>query len=109
MALPHKREAFLVAATNAKKYNRSLSNSLMIWDDHGWEWRGLHNEELHSLYHSPNIVRMIKSRRYRWARHADRKEEGRNAFKILIGTPTGKRHLGRSRRRWEDNIRMDLK
>ena len=60
------------------------------------------------MYRSPNIVRVIKSRRLRWAGHVARMEEGRNAFKILTGKPTGKRPLGRSRRRWEDNIRMDL-
>ena len=67
----------------------------------------LHSEELHSLCRSPN-VRVIKSRRLRWAGHAARMEEGRSAFKLLSGKPTEKRHLGRPRRRWEDNIRMDL-
>ena len=76
-------------------------------DDNG-EWRMLHNEELHSLYRSANIVRVIKSRRLRWAGHVARMEEGRCAFKILTGKSTGKRPLGRPRRRWEDNIRMDL-
>ena len=70
--------------------------------------RRLHNEELHSLYRSVNIVRMIKSRILRWAGHVDRMEESRSAFKMLTGKPTGKRPLGRPRRRWEDNIRMDL-
>ena len=60
------------------------------------------------VYRSPNVVRVIKSRRLRWAGHAARMEEGRSAFKILIGKRTGKRPLGRPRRRWEDNIRMDL-
>ena len=64
--------------------------------------------ELHSLYHSPNIVRVIKCRRLRWAGHVARMEEGRSTFKILTGKPTGKRPLGRPRRRWEDHIRMDL-
>ena len=72
------------------------------------EWRRLHNEELHSSYHSPNIVREIKSRRLRWAGHVARMVEGRSAFKILTGKPTGKRPLGRPRRRWKGNIRMDL-
>ena len=71
-------------------------------DDNG-EWRRLHNEELHSLYRSPN-----KSRRLRWARHAARMVKGRSAFKILTGKLTGKSPLGRPGRRWEDNIRMDL-
>jgi hypothetical protein len=70
---------------------------------------GLHNEELHSLYRSPNIVRVIKSRRLRWAGHVARMEESRSAFKMLTGTPARKRPLGRPRLRWEDNIRMDLK
>ena len=59
-------------------------------------------KELHSLYRSPNIVRVIKSRRLRWAGHVARMEEGRMAFNILKGKPTGKRPLGRPRRRWED-------
>ena len=69
----------------------------------------LQNEEFHSLYCSVNIFRVIKSRRLEWAAHVARMDEGRSAFKILTGKPTGKRPLGRPRRRWEDNIRMDLK
>ena len=76
--------------------------------DANGEWRRLHNEELHSLNHSPNIVRMIKSRRLRWAGHVSR-IEGRSAFKNLTSKPTSKRPLGRPRRRWEDNIRLNLK
>ena len=71
------------------------------------EWRRLHNKEFHSLYHSHNIVSMIKFRRLRWAGHVARMEEGRSAFKILTGTPAGNRPLRRPR--WEDNIRMDIK
>ena len=77
--------------------------------DENGEWRILHYEELHSLYCSPNIVRVIKSRRLRWTGHVARMEEGRSAFKILTGKPTGKRLLGRPRRRREDNIRMEVK
>ena len=65
-------------------------------------------EELNSLYCLPNIVRVIKFRRLRWAGHVARREEGRGAFKILAGKPTGKRPLGMPRHRWEDNIRMNL-
>ena len=71
-------------------------------------WRRLQNEELHIFYRSPNIVRVIKSRRLRWAGLVTRMEEGRSAFKMLTGKSTGKRPLGRPRRRWEDNIRLDL-
>jgi hypothetical protein len=63
-------------------------------------WRKLHNDELHSLYYSANIVRMIKSRRMRWAGHVARIREGRNFYRILVGRPDGKRPLGRPRRRW---------
>ena len=76
--------------------------------DENGEWRRLHNEEIQSLFRSPNIVRVIKSRRLRWAGHIARMEEGRSAFEILTGKATGKRPLKRHRRRWEDNIRMGL-
>ena len=72
------------------------------------EWRKLHNEELNDLYSSPNIVRVIKSRRLRWAGHVARMEEGRGVLKVLVGKPVRKSPLGRPRRRWEDNIKMDL-
>ena len=68
--------------------------------DENGEWRMLLNEELHRLYRSHNVVRVIKSRKLRWTVHVARIEEGRNAFKILTGTPTRKRSLGRARRRW---------
>ena len=77
--------------------------------DANGEWEVLHNEELHSSYCLLNIVRVIKSRILRWAGHVARMEEGRSAFKILTGTPTGNRPLGRPRHRWEDNIRIILK
>jgi hypothetical protein len=72
-------------------------------------WRKLHNNELHSLHSSPNIVRVIKSRRIRWVEHVARMAEGRGVYKVLIGRSEGKRPLGRPRRRWEDNIKLDLR
>ena len=72
------------------------------------EWRKLHNEELNDLYCSPSTVRLTKSGRMRWAEHVARMEEGRGVHKVLVGKPEGKRQLGRLRRRWEDNIKMDL-
>ena len=72
------------------------------------EWRRLHNEELNDLYSSPNIVRVIKSRKTRWAGHVARMAEERGAYRVLVGKPEGKRPLGRPRRRWVDNIRIDL-
>jgi hypothetical protein len=72
------------------------------------EWRRLHNEELNDLYSSPNIIRVIKSRRMRWARHVARMGEGRGAYRVLVGRHEGRRPLGITRRRWEDNIKMDI-
>jgi hypothetical protein len=72
-------------------------------------WRKLHNDELHSLYSSPNIVRVIKSRRTRWAGHVARMGDGRSVYRILVGRPESKRPLGIPRRRWEGNIKMDLR
>jgi hypothetical protein len=69
----------------------------------------LHNDELHDLYSSSNIVRVIKSRRMRWAGHVARMGEGRGVYRVLVGRPEAKRPLGRPRRRWEDNIKMDLR
>ena len=88
--------------------NRILRRIYVPKRDKNGEWRRLHNEQLQNLYRSPNIVRVIKSIRLRWAGHVARIEEGRSAFKFLTFKPRGKRPLGRSRRRWEDNIRMDL-
>jgi hypothetical protein len=70
--------------------------------------RKLHNEELHNLYSSPSIIRMMKSRRMRWTMYAAHMGEKRNAYEILLGKPEGKRPLGRPRRRWMGNIGMDL-
>jgi hypothetical protein len=72
-------------------------------------WRKLHNEELHNLYYSPSIIKMIKSRKIRWAGHVARIGENRNAYRIFVGMPEGKRPLGRPRRRWADNIKMNLR
>jgi hypothetical protein len=77
-------------------------------DDVTGDWRKLHNEELHNLYSSPDIIRMNKSKRMRWAEHVARMGETRNAYRILVGKPEGKRPLGRPRPRWVDNIKMDL-
>jgi hypothetical protein len=72
-------------------------------------WRKLQNRELHKLYSSPSIIRMIKSRRMRWARYVARIWEKRNVFRILVGTPDGKISLGSQTRSWVDNIKMDLR
>jgi hypothetical protein len=68
----------------------------------------LHNEELHDLYSSPTVMRVIKSRRMRWAGHVACMGEGRGMYRILVGKPEGKRPLGRPRHRCEDNIKVDL-
>jgi hypothetical protein len=73
------------------------------------DWRKLRNEELHNLHSSPSKIRIIKSRRMRWAGHVARMEGKRSAYRILLGKPEGKRPLGSPRRRWVDNIKMDLR
>ena len=77
-------------------------------DDVTGDWRKLHNEGLSDLYSLPNIVRVVKSRRMKWAGHVAHMGEGRGVHRVVDGKPEGKRPLGRPRRRWEDNIRMDL-
>jgi hypothetical protein len=72
-------------------------------------WRKLHNDELHNLYSSPSVVRVIKSWRMRWVGHVACMGEGRGVYRILVGRPKGKRLLGRPRCRWEDNIKIDLR
>jgi hypothetical protein len=71
-------------------------------------WRKLHNDELYNLYSSPSIIRIITSRRMRWAGHVARMGEKRNVYRLLVGKPEGKKPLGRPRRRWIDNIKMDF-
>ena len=77
-------------------------------DEVAGERRRLHNEELYDLYSSPNIIRVIKSRRMKRAGHVVRMGERRSAYSVLVGKPEGKSPLGRPRHRWENNINMDL-
>ena len=79
-----------------------------FWDEVTGEWRKLYNEELSDLYSLSNIVRVVKSRRMRWAGHMAGMGEGRDVHRVLVGKPEGKRPLGRPRRRLKDNIKMDL-
>jgi hypothetical protein len=72
------------------------------------EWRKLHDEELNNLYCSPNIVRVIESRIMKWVGHVARMREGRGVYKVLVEKAEGNRPLGRTRRRWDDNIKMDF-
>jgi len=78
-------------------------------DDVTGEWKKLHNEELRDLYSLPNIVRVVKSRRMRWVGHVARMGERRGVHRVLVRKPEGKRPLGKPRRRWEDNIKTDLR
>jgi hypothetical protein len=73
------------------------------------KWRRLHNKELYALYSSPNIIRVIKLRRLRWAGHVARMWERGSAYRVLVGKPEGRRPLVRPMLRWEDNIKMDLR
>jgi hypothetical protein len=77
-------------------------------DEATGDWRRLHNEERNDLYSSPNIIRVIRSRRMRWVGQVAGMAEKRDAYRIMVGRPEGRRPLGRPRRRWEDNIKMDL-
>jgi hypothetical protein len=72
-------------------------------------WRKLHNEEVHNLYSSPSIIRVIKSRRMRWEGNVARIGQKMNAYRILVGKPKGKKPIGRTKRRWVDNLKMDLR
>jgi hypothetical protein len=87
--------------------NRVLRKIFGSRKEEDGSWRKLHNDELHSLSSSPNIVRMIKSRRMRWAGHVARMGEGRGVYRVLAGRPEVKRPLGRPRRWWEDNIKIE--
>jgi hypothetical protein len=78
-------------------------------DEATGDWRKLHNEELHNMYSSPNIIRTIKLRRMRCSGHVPRMGEKRNAYRRFLGKPEGKRPLGRPRRKWVDNIKIDLR
>jgi hypothetical protein len=93
---------------------RVFENRVLRWifvpkREEDGSWRKLNNDELRSLYSSPNIVTVIKSRTMRWAGHVARMEEGRSVYRVLVGRPEGKRPLGRPRRKWEDYIKMDLR
>jgi hypothetical protein len=72
------------------------------------EWRRLHSKELYALYSSPNIIRVIKSSRMRWAGHVACMWERKSAYRLLVGKPGGRRPLGRPRHRWKDNIEINL-
>jgi hypothetical protein len=78
-------------------------------DEETGGWRKLHNEEFHNMYSLPSVIRMIKSRRVRWAGHVARMGEKRNAYRISVGKPEGKRPLGIPRRRWVDNIKINVR
>jgi hypothetical protein len=78
------------------------------WEEYR-SWRKLHNGELHGLYSSRNVVRVIKSRRMRWVGHAACMGEGRGVYRVLVGEPQGRRPLGRPRHRWEDNVKLDVR
>jgi hypothetical protein len=79
------------------------------WDEVTRDWRKLHNKDLYALYSSENIIQMIRSRRLRWAGNVGRMGERRNAYRVLVGKPEGRRPRARTRRRREDNIKMDLR
>jgi hypothetical protein len=89
--------------------NRVLRKTFRPKMEEDGSWRKLHNDELHNLYSSPNIIRVIKSSCMRLAGHVARMGEGRGVYRVLVGRPEGKRPLGRPRCRWEDNIKMDLR
>ena len=89
--------------------NRRLSKAFGPKSDEVTDWRELRSEELHELYCSPNIIASMKSRKMRWAGHVARMGERRNAYRVLVGKPKGKRQLGRPTIRQEDNIKLVYK
>jgi len=93
---------------NNNNNNRTPRKFGPKWDEVRGELRKPHNEELNDLYSSPNIVRVIKSRRMSLLEHVARKEERRGVHRVLVGKPEAKRLLGRSRRRWEDDMKLKL-
>jgi hypothetical protein len=86
--------------------NRVLRRIFGPKREEGRSWRKLHNDELNNLYSSPNIVKVIKSRRMRWTGHVAGMGEGRVVYRVLVGRPERMRPLGRPRRRWDNNIKM---
>jgi len=105
--VPHEFILRLSKSSKSLGDEKKLSINILCPKPSG-EWRKLHNEELRDLYSLPNIVRVVKSRIMRWAGHVAHMEEGSGVHRVLVGKPEGKRPLGKPRRRWEDNIKMDL-
>jgi len=105
-------ETWLLTLREERRLRVFENRALRIYgpkrDEATGEWRKLYNDELNDLYCSPNIVRVIKSRRMRWAGHVARMGEERGVYRVLMGKLEGKRPLGRPRRGWENNIKMDL-
>jgi hypothetical protein len=106
----------LVSHTKGREYRLRVFENRVLRrifgpkrDEVTGDWRKLHNEELHNLYSSTNIIRQIKSMRMRWAGHVARIGEKRKVYKVLAVRPEGRRSLGRQMRRWEDEIRMDFR
>jgi hypothetical protein len=89
--------------------NRVLGKIFGPKREENGSWRKLRSDELHNLYSSPSTVKVIKSRRMRWAGHVARMGKGRGVYRVLVGRSEMKRPLGRRRRKWEDNIKMDLR